>query len=143
MGTTFCSPVELSTGPPPPPTVPPEIINISSKLNLTIKKGNQENDRVLFDAAGIIYPNRKEGRGITYFLTGKNNNNNSTRDFFVPYSKREQYKIEKIHFAIRHDAEKDIYNIIHYDDLGGGRPIYQIEVIFKIIENTVTIILIV
>ena len=66
------------------------------------------------------------------------NKDNTTTEEFVPYFKREEYKIKEIHFAIRHDGEKDKYNIIHYNDIEQGQgPKYPIKVGYKITEPTV------
>ena len=119
------------------PFVPKVAAKINSKLSLTVRKGNMEGNEVLFDAVGMIYPGREEGSGITYFIT-KMNKDNTTTEEFVPYFKREEYKIKEIHFAIRHDGEKDKYNIIHYNDIEQGQgPKYPIKVGYKITEPTV------
>lgn len=137
MGNLWCSSEDKKipdTLEPITPPVPIEAANVNSKLNLSVTKS--PNNLVLFDAVGLIYPNRKEGSGITYFIT-KTNNDQTTTDLFIPYFRKEEYTINKIHFAIRHNSENDKYYIIHYNDIEKGIPLYPIEVCFRVKENTV------
>ena len=122
------------------PIVPIEAANLNSKLRLSVTKS--PNNLVLFDAVGLIYPKRKEGRGITYFITNTNNDQTTT-DLFIPYSRKEEYNINKIHFAIRNNTENDKYYIIHYDDTEKNNSLYPIEVCIRVTENKVKNILLI